>query len=376
MNSPFQSLTILHLDSETGWSGGQTQVAALVDYLAGCGHRNVVVCPGDSRLAKWSRQREFPTETVAMRHDLAVGAMRVIGRIIRARQPNIVHMHTARAHALGAMAHRWVGRPAVTVVTRRMDYRLRHPRLNRPLYNRLVDRIVAISSGARAGLLASGVREDRMEIIHSSVDTHRFVPVDSGPAREQWGLAPADRVAGVVGALVPRKCHSVLLDAWPAVCARVPSARLFVAGDGPLRARLEQQVAGMGLAESVTFLGQVSDVRDVLAALDVLVLPSRKEGLGVSILEGMAMGVPVVASAVGGIPDAVRDGVNGFLVPPEDAAALSARIADVLGDSGLAERLGRAGRDIVCAEFTVEQMGRRYEELYRRLLTSREGSSA
>jgi glycosyltransferase involved in cell wall biosynthesis len=180
----------------------------------------------------------------------------------------------------------------------------------------------------------------------------------------------------VVSALVPRKCHSVLLDAWPAVRARVPWARLLVAGDGPLRARLEQQAAEMGLTESVTFLGQVTDVRDVLAAVDVLVLPSRKEGLGVSILEGMAMGVPVVASAVGGIPDAVRDGVNGFLVPPEDPAAIAVRIADVLGDPALAERLGRAGREIAGAEFTVEQMGRRYENLYRRLLSLREDSSA
>ncbi|MBN2432594.1 MAG: glycosyltransferase family 4 protein [Acidobacteria bacterium] len=368
-------MTILHLDSETGWSGGQTQVAALVAYLAGCGHRNVVGCPGDSRLAGWCRQKGVPAIAVSMRHDLDVAAIRAIRRALRDQRPNIVHMHTARAHALGALAHLLAGRLAVMVVTRRMDYRLRHPRLNRPLYNRLVDHVVAISSGARAGLLASGVREDHMEIIHSSVDTHRFVPVDSGPARKQWGLAPADRVAGVVGTLVPRKCHSVLLDAWPAVRARVPAARLLVAGDGPLRARLEQQAVDLSLTGSVIFLGQVADIRDVLASLDVLVLPSRKEGLGVSILEGMAMGVPVVASAVGGIPDAVRDGVNGFLVPPEEPAALAERLADVLTDPALAGRFGRAGREIVCAEFTVEQMGRRYEELYRRLLVARSASS-
>jgi glycosyltransferase involved in cell wall biosynthesis len=226
--------------------------------------------------------------------------------------------------------------------------------------------VVAISEEVRRRLLAAGVRAERVRVIHSGVEPPAALPGSAGraAARQRFGIGDALAI-GVVAALERRKGHDVLFRAL----ARLAEGgglrfRCLVCGDGSERASLERLARELGIARSVGFLGEQRQVADVLAALDVFVLPSRHEGLGVAILEAMAMGLPVVASAVGGIPEAVASGRTGILVPAEDPDALAAAIFALGRDPEHARRMGSAGRERVIAEFSIEAMTSRYERLY------------
>jgi glycosyltransferase involved in cell wall biosynthesis len=186
----------------------------------------------------------------------------------------------------------------------------------------------------------------------------------------------------VVARLEPEKGHPTLLEAWPAVLEAVPDAHLLIVGEGTQREALEAQAAALGLTSapgmhrwasnsgrgdttrSVTFTGRRDDVPAVTAALDVAVLPSYREAQGLSILEAMALSRPVVASAVGGIPEMIDHGLTGLLVPPHDPEALATSLVRLLIDHRYADAIGRAGHDLVHERFCVELMVRAVETIY------------
>jgi glycosyltransferase involved in cell wall biosynthesis len=177
-------------------------------------------------------------------------------------------------------------------------------------------------------------------------------------------MEPGAALVGVVARLAPEKGHPTLLDAWPQVLQQVPNAYLLIVGEGGQREALEQQAAERRIAHRVVFTGRRDDVPAVTAALDVAVLPSYREAQGLTVLEAMALGRPVVASNVGGIPEMIDDGISGLLVPPHDAPALAAAISRLLLDHPYADTLARAGHDVVHERFCVEQMVRAIETIY------------
>ncbi len=359
-------LRILHLDSERGWSGGQTQVYTLLQHLDLRACSNAVVSPRDSLLLGRCRDDGLDTFGVRMRHYADAFSAARLAWIFRTHSPDVIHMHSSTAHFLGVWARWLVRSTAATVFTRRMDYRLRRAPLMRLPYRLLTDRVVAISQGVRRALVESGISDRRIEVISDAVDVERFRPVPRPAAeRRSLGLPETAPILGVVAGLIPRKGHRYLFEAMVSIRSRLPDVVLLVVGDGPLRGSLDRLSVKLGVSAGIRFAGQVEDVRRPLACIDVLVLPSIAEGLGVSLLEGMAMGLPVVGTSVGGIPDAVRDGVTGYVVPPRDPGALAERLLGLLAQPDLRLRMGRAARELAESEFSSEVMARRYEELYR-----------
>jgi glycosyltransferase involved in cell wall biosynthesis len=184
----------------------------------------------------------------------------------------------------------------------------------------------------------------------------------------------AKRVVGVVGRLAPQKAIHVLLRAAPRLLAAEPSTRILVAGDGPLRARLEAEARALGVSGAVDFLGHQSDLVPVYAALDVFVLPSQYEGMPLALLEAMAMGVPCVVADLPGIRDVVEDDATGLLLPAADAESVAATLLRILADPALGARLRERARDRVRREHGRERMVARTEALYRDLLARRSGA--
>ena len=296
-----------------------------------------------------------------IRNDLDVLAAWGLSRLVAHESPHIVHLHTSRAHAMSP----WLRRSATrTIVTRRMDYALRRGFWTDLLYNRSVAAVVAISEEVRRRLLDAGVRSERVTVGRSGVEPPAGLPGAAGraAARARFGIE-GELAIGIVAALEPRKGHDVLLRAL-ATLAGAPPWRCLVCGGGSQHQALQRLAADLGIAPRVRFLGEQRQVADVLAALDVFVMPSRHEGLGVAVLEAMAMSLPVVASAVGGIPEAVQPGETGLLVPPDDPPALAAALRELAGDVEEARRMGHAGRARVVTEFSMEAMAGRYERLY------------
>lgn len=371
MSAP--SLAVLHVDPERGFGGGERQVLGLLTHLRRLGVPQTLAADPSGRLAPRASDLGIAVVPLRIRNHLDVLAGRRLAGLLARERYAMVHFHTARAHAMAAFLGASHG--VKRVVTRRMDYPLHGGWYTRRLYNHEVQAVVAISEGVRAALIASGVEAARIVVVPSGVEADAFAVATGArvSARQRYGLPDDACVLVVVGALEARKGHAVLLEALATL--RAARIRVLCAGEGSQRDALIAHSASLGLGDVVRWLGHVEDVAALLAAADVAVMPSHHEGLGVAALEAMAAGLPVIASAVGGLPDAVVDGETGILVPPGDPQALAAAIARVCGDSDLAPRLGAAGARRVREHFTMAGMAAQTLDVYRRLAGKDDGRS-
>jgi glycosyltransferase involved in cell wall biosynthesis len=224
-----------------------------------------------------------------------------------------------------------------------------------------------------------GVPQDRMSIIYNGVDLEKFAVPDQAAraaARATLGLSPEHFVIGMSAAFRPEKDHALLLQAFREFHRRHPSARLVLIGAGPLLEHYRQEVAGSDLAGLVTFTGPMNDVRPPMHALDISVLvPSMNEGFSNSVIEKMAVGLPLVVTRIGGNAEAVEDGTTGFVIPPRDLSALLDAIGKLHADAELRSRFGVAARRRTEELFSLSQMIKRHESLYRSLLPTLAGES-
>jgi glycosyltransferase involved in cell wall biosynthesis len=365
-----EPLHIAHVTTESGFSGGETQVFLTMEGLRQRGHRLHLFCPPGSRSADEAERRGIKCTRVRMRNDFDVAAALALRRAFRHGRFDIVHLHTGRANWLGGLAACMAGLAAVS--TRRMDRRVKRGWRTRLIYGRFVRRAIAISPAVRDCLCVGGVDPARIRLVYEAVDPAR-VQASSAAAvtRATLGASEEDRILLVLAALIPRKGVDVLLEAMGILAAEGVRPLLWIAGDGPQRDALRSQAAALGVQEQVRFLGQRGDAADLLAACDVFVLPSRREGLGVAALEAMAAGRPVVCSAVGGLQTSVVEGRTGLLVPAGEPTALADALQRVLRDEDLRKRLGDAGPTRIAEGFEASQMVDAHVDLYREVLDER-----
>ncbi len=310
--------------------------------------------------------------------DLA--ALLALVRMFRRRRPDLVHTHTSKAGFIGRLAARLARVPLVVHTPHGHVFYAYHGSagtaafiLLERLGARWTDRIVVLTERGAEEHLARGIgRAAQYVAIPSGVDTERLrarAP-DRQSARVALGLPSDAPVVVAVGRLVPVKGFDVLVAALPAVCASAPALRVLLVGDGPERPALEALARSLGVARHLSITGAQEDVVPYIAAADVLVAPSRNEGMGRVLIEAMALGVPVVGTQVGGIPSVLAGGELGPLVPPDAPPALAAALVDLLGDPGRRRKLAELGRRHAEA-FTVEVMTSRMIRLYAELEGSR-----
>ena len=355
-------LKILHVDPERNWGGGEAQVFGLLSYLAAQGHCNELVADPNGRLFAACEPLGITRHAAVIRNDLDLRCVPKLRRLIGTGRYDIVHVHTKRAHALSLWLPHTAKRPRY-VATRRMDYAEPRNWYTHCLYNRRVDGVVAISQSIGDLLIAAGVDAEKIRVIASGIDVEKFANAPSAQER-----AAGQIIVGSMGVLEERKGHRFLLAAAAELTARGLNLQYRVAGDGGLRRSLEQQAAELGLLDSVQFSGFVTDSADFLASVDLFVMPSLFEGLGVAALEAMAAGKPVIATRVGGLAESVLDGVTGLLIAPQDARALADAIEKLVRDPSLALALGSRGAQRVRQHYSLEQMARRNEDYYYELL--------
>jgi glycosyltransferase involved in cell wall biosynthesis len=360
-------LTVAHVDAEAGFSGGEAQVFLLMEKLAALGWRSVLCAPPGSESERRARERGIEFRAVSMRSDLDGKAALSLASEFRSSGAALAHLHTGRATWLGGWGACMAGIPAIT--TRRMDREVKPGLRTRLVHGTLTQRSVAISPAVAERLKAGGVEAARIALVPSAVDPAALRPRRaSGEVRAELGTPAGSAVVLALGALVPRKGHDVLLEALARLAGEDLRPECWIAGEGPERAALVRQAAELGLDDTLRLLGRREDVADLLAAADLVAMPSRREGLGVAALEAMAAAGAVVASRTGGLGEAVVDGRTGLLVPPGDPAALAAAIGRLLRDRALRERLARAGPARVAEGFLPEQMAGRYDALYREVI--------
>lgn len=296
-------------------------------------------------------------------------------RILRRERPDIVHTHMAKAGALGRIAARLLGtRVVIHTFHGNVLSGYFGPLLSRAFLMaeralaRLSDAIVALSPGQGAELRARAIAaEPRLVLVPLGIELRPFLEARVGALRAELRVRPDVPLVGIVARLVPIKGVDLFLGAAELVARTRPAARFVVVGDGDDRVALERRASEGELAGRVTFLGWRHDLPALYADLDVVVLSSRNEGTPTSIMEAMAAGRAIVATAVGGVPDLLPPG-TGLLVPPEDVAALAAAIYRMLESPPEREMLGRAARARVVENHDVGALVGRMTELYKTLL--------
>ncbi|MDD5432866.1 MAG: glycosyltransferase family 4 protein [Candidatus Omnitrophica bacterium] len=283
-------------------------------------------------------------------------------KIIRDRQIDIVHSNSRTTQVLGCLLER---RTRVTHVS--TCHGFFKPRFSRKLFGCWGKRVIAISEQVKDHLVHDlKVNPKKIKIIHNGIDIKRFqskLVNSSFEIKKGLGLKNAP-VVGIIARLSDVKGHSYLIEAMKLVVERFPETQLLVAGEGKTKNELLAQVEKLGLKQNVYFIDEVSDTNVVLSIMDIFVMPSINEGLGLALMEAMAKGLPVIGSNVGGIKTLLQNGANGVLFEPKDTSALAEAIIDLLKDKGKREKLGLKAQSFISQNFSQEKMISETEKAY------------
>jgi glycosyltransferase involved in cell wall biosynthesis len=358
------SRTILLLNENRGFGGGEVHTLQVARILSRRGHRVHLGVRRRSWLGGQAREAGFPVHTLPLANEVDYLSMGLIGLLVWRLGVDVVHCHATRDTVLAGQAHRLFPRTALI----KSEHTFVKPRLSkicRGAYARGVDRLVCVSRALQAqAMQVLDLPPERCPVVYNGLEAERAL----APRRIPSFLTEG-RWVGVVGSFLPVKGQRFLLQAAPRILERFPETRFLFAGQGPERESLEEQARGLG--DRVRFMGLQSDPLDVLAGLEVAVVPSTLETFSLVSLEAMALERPLVASRVGGIPEVVEDGVSGTLVPSEDPVALAGAVCAYLEDPALARRHGRQGRERALSCFSLDAMAENLEAVYEEALRER-----
>ena len=354
---------VVHVASGREWRGGQRQVWLLARALQRTSEfEQVVVTASGSELGRRLIADSIPVHLAGWTAAQDPRALLATWREAR-RDPGrtILHAHDPHALVLAGVAARITG--ARLVVTRRVVFHLRR----RGFWDR-ADRIVAISDAVRRVLVEDGITPDRIAVVPSGVDLESLRAIAPRGIRGRLGVADDTPLALAVGALTPEKDHATLIHAAAAARARAPALRWLVVGEGPERVALQRLLSESGLEDRLFLLGHDPEPRELIGEASLLVHSAADEGLGTTILDAMAMQVPVVATAAGGVPELLGNGA-GLLVPVRDANALAHAVVRMLTDSTCrATCVARAAEVVV--RYSDTRMAEGMRSVYRSVLST------
>jgi glycosyltransferase involved in cell wall biosynthesis len=359
-------IKVMHVEAGMNIYGGALQVTRLIEGLQARGISNTLVCPHGADIGAYFAKAGIPVHEIGLSGDLDILAIGRISKIIREVKPDIVHLHSRRgADMMGGLAARRCG--VLSVHSRRNENP--EPRWLARFKYGLFDRVVAISGAIREALLGYDLDPSKVILVHSAFEPPGDLSVAThAELCERFELPQDSFTIGVVAQLIERKGHRFLIEALPAVLRQHPKVQVLFFGQGAESERLQQQINAAGLGSNVRLVGFHSDLMHWLGALNLLVHPALMEGLGVSLLQASSQGVPIIASRAGGIPEAVRDGLNGLLVSPGDVSALTQALLKLIPDATLRAQMGSAGRQLIKDEFSVAKMVEGNLAVYRSLL--------
>jgi len=356
-------MRLMQIVSHKGFNGALKYCSEMAVELAARGHDVTVVCVGGSWVAEQLPASSGVSVVQSDLHRWPGDELRRIGQLFCDGQFDIVHTHNSRAHFFGVLLRHLYGIPCLA--TAHQNHFQLHWALN--------DYVIANSAATlRFQRWRNFVRPSRSGILHYPIDTQRFTQVSSDErarVRAELGLAEDDLALGIVGNVEPRKGHHYLIRALPEILKTSSRARLVIVGQQRSRymPRVNAEIAAAGVQNEIIWAGYRADMPAVMHALDVCVCAALEEAFGLTAAEALAARRPVVATRVGGLPDSVVHGENGFLVPPKNPSALAEAIGRLLSDAQLRNRFGTAGQQRVERLFSREAHYSGLEQLYQRV---------
>ncbi|HAA89289.1 MAG: Glycosyl transferase [Thermoanaerobacterales bacterium 50_218] len=368
-------IKVVHIIGGGEFGGAEQHVLQLVKRLSSYGISSQVVCLFGAPFYQILEDAGIPAQVVEMHGRCDLGAVFRLARLLRKIRPQVVHTHGVRANLVGRLAARVAGVPSVVTTVHSVlehDYPSPFSRLVNSLTEKvtssMTDRFIAVSGFIRDYLVAAGIPEQKVEVIYNGIDPGTWRQWEGDASfRESLGIAPDAPLIGIVARLHPVKGHRYFLEAAREVVREVPQARFLIVGSGFYWRQIDSMIAEFGLGEHCLRTGFQQEVGKVYAALDVLVISSLSEGFGLTALEALALGKPVIATRVGALPEILGDGECGILVPPADSGALARALLDLLQNPDLARRLAERGRKRVLGVFSIEKTVAATARLYRSL---------
>lgn len=363
-------MKILHTEASKGWGGQEIRILDEAEGLRARGHDVQLATPREATIFEAAKRRAIPVHAIALDRRRPA-SLRALRAFIREFKPDVVVSHSSSDSWLVAVATRFLRPKPAIVRLRHISGAVARGPLNRWLYGSVPARVVTTGLAINTMLIKRlSLDPVRVVAIPTGTDLDRFQPGERGVARTALGLPIEAKLVGIVATLRSWKGHRFLVEAM--TDAKLAGVRLVIVGDGPQELALRAQIAKFGLNERVTLAGRQDDVRPWLRALDVFVLPSTEnEGLPQALMQAMACGLPVVTTAAGAIPELVRGGENGLVVPVGNPAALAEAIARILVDPALAGRLAAAGRREVEQKHTKAAMLDAMEDVFRAAIAKR-----
>lgn len=370
-----RKINVLHIYQNSKIGGVQQQFLSLLKAYDRDVFNPIFCCLGPEEEISKEIER-IDIETVALNrvryHRFSPGIVRDLYRLMKQKNIHIVRTHRYRANLYGRLAALLSGVP-VKIISLHDNYR-KDLRLERRIVNKILlkvtDKIVAVSESIRKDIIKyDGIDSSKILVIPNGIDTERFKPKGNfADIRKEFSIKESDIVVGFVGRVVPAKGLEYLIDALPFLKKEFKNIKLLITGEGSTMERLKKKAKENNVHDSIIFTGKRRDIPDILSCTDIFVMPSVAEGLPNALLEAMAMGKPIVATEVGGIPEVIKNGHSGLLVPPRNPEALATAIKDLISNDQLAAKMGQVARHIVLDNFSIWSIAQKWQTLYLSIL--------
>ena len=357
--------TILHTEASVGWGGQEIRIYTEMLAMRERGHRLLLSAPKASRILAKATEAGFevrPLDDRRLAYPASILGMR---RWIHDTGVNVVNPHSSRDGWIAAIAGRMAGVPLV-VRSRHIEVDYPNRFSSRIVFGRLPHHVLTTSERISSRLVSElGLDPSRVTCVPTGIDLRRFHPRVEGVLHRELGLPPDVPLIGMISVLRSWKGHEYFLRAAELLNQSGHGFRFVIAGDGPIRPQVEAWIEEFGLRDRVHLLGHRDDVASILASLDVLVLPSyAHEGVPQIVLQAQAVGRAVVGTRIGGIPEVIRDGETGVLVPPRDPEALAEAVGRLMTDGSQRARIGNAASTIAASRYGLDVMCGRLEAVY------------
>ena len=369
---------ITHIAGGGDRGGAKTHILTLLKYIDQTRFAVNLICLNDGALAEEARTAGIQVRVFSMASNVDMMVIHRLARFLRHQAPDLVHTHGVRANLCGRSAARLAGQKHILTTIHSLvslDYQTRLGNSFFSLVDRLstpmAEHLVCVSHQLKASMVNQGVPAEKISVIHNGIDVTPYAELsrnDGLAARQEWYLTPEQKVVGTVGRLVPIKGYDIFLQAAAKVAAYAPDTMFLMVGDGPCEGALQLQVRELGLEDRVIFAGHRNDIPRLFRAMDMFVISSFSEGGPIVLLEAMASEIPVVATRVGGVPEVLKDNVNGLMAEPGNPLDLADKMIRLLKNPELGTRFCQAGLDTLHSEFTRERVTKKTEQLYERIL--------
>lgn len=364
-------MKIIHVSTPVSWRGGEQQLAYLAKALHGK-HKQLIICPEGSEMEAFCQKHQLNCQTYTTRGLLNLSAARLLYKMCKLHSADIVHCHDSHAHSIAVMAAVAYSNRTPVVVHRRVDFPVSGSLFSNYKYNHPQIKAYICVSRAIREILAPSLRQPEKAVcIYSSIDLERFSGNGNrkGLLRAEFGLKNSNILIGNTSALAPHKDHPTFLNMAKILHQRFPQMRFVIMGEGPLRLETEHLIEALGLREVVFLAGFRNNIPDLLPDLDVFVMSSRTEGLGTSIIDAFASGIPVVTTAAGGIPELVEDHKTGLLCEIGNPQQLAEAVIHILDSESLRNLLVQNART-KAASFDYRIMAEKTQEVYHKICSA------